>query len=427
MRYIRESSRVSTLWGAALVQQLRLWSGLVLFIYVMLHLANHALGLISLQAMEAGRAWSLLVWYSLLGTLLLYGALIIHIALALWSLCQRFHFRLPRWQLVQTLLGLFIPLLLASHIVGTRLAYEWFNTTASYTRIVLAFWELKPDLGLRQVLLLMIAWVHGCMGIHFWLRIKPWYARYIPILFSLALLWPVLALLGFTQAGREVSTLAQQSGWIQQTLQAANTPDPGEAALLERVRNLLLRGFVASIGLIGVARTLRYIQKTRRKMLRITYLNGKEVLVPAGLTVLEASRLGGIPHASVCGGRGRCSTCRIRVLRGLEFLPSCGTEELRVLKRIGAPPNIRLACQLRPTGDVLVVPLLPASVQASDGLLSSGYLAGQEQEIAVLFADLRGFTRLAEHKLPCDVVFFLNQYFEVIEFRGHHTEFFPLR
>src|SRR5262249_41690071 len=28
--------------------------------------------------------------------------------------------------------------------------------------------------------------------------------------------------------------------------------------------------------------------------------------------------------------------------------------------------------------------------------------------------DLRGFTRLAEHKLPYDVVFFLNRYFEAV-------------
>jgi adenylate cyclase len=34
--------------------------------------------------------------------------------------------------------------------------------------------------------------------------------------------------------------------------------------------------------------------------------------------------------------------------------------------------------------------------------------------IAVLFADLRGFTRLAERKLPYDVVFILNRYFEAV-------------
>ena len=75
---------------------------------------------------------------------------------------------------------------------------------------------------------------------------------------------------------------------------------------------------------------------------------------------------------------------------------------------------MRLACQLRPTHDLSVVPLLPARAQASDGFAQAGYLAGQEREVAVLFADLRGFTRISEHKLPYDVVFLLNRYFEVV-------------
>ena len=80
----------------------------------------------------------------------------------------------------------------------------------------------------------------------------------------------------------------------------------------------------------------------------------------------------------------------------------------------GAPPNVRLACQVRPWHDLSVVPLLPAEAQASDGFTQPGYLAGQEQEVTVLFADLRGFTAIAEDKLPYDVVFLLNRYFDVV-------------
>ena len=101
-------------------------------------------------------------------------------------------------------------------------------------------------------------------------------------------------------------------------------------------------------------------------------------------------------------------------MRGLERLPASSEAEQRVLRRVGAPPNVRLACQLRPTHDLSVVPLLPARAQASDGFAQAGYLAGQEREVAVLFADLRGFTRISEHKLPYDVVFLLNRYFEVV-------------
>jgi adenylate cyclase len=93
-------------------------------------------------------------------------------------------------------------------------------------------------------------------------------------------------------------------------------------------------------------------------------------------------------------------------------MPSAG--ERRVLQRIGAPPNVRLACQLRPTKDLSVTPLLPAGAQARDGFAQPAYLAGQELTIAVMFADLRSFTGISETKLPYDLVFLLNSYFEAV-------------
>ena len=96
------------------------------------------------------------------------------------------------------------------------------------------------------------------------------------------------------------------------------------------------------------------------------------------------------------------------------LLPAASAQELRVLQRVGAPPNVRLACQLRPPGDLAVTPLLSVTVGAAAAHAVSAARHGREREIAVLFADLRGFTRLAEHKLPYDVVFFLNRYFEAV-------------
>jgi adenylate cyclase len=130
--------------------------------------------------------------------------------------------------------------------------------------------------------------------------------------------------------------------------------------------------------------------------------------------VLEASRFARIAHASVCGGRGRCSTCRVRVVTDPSALPAPSPAEQKVLQRVGAPPNVRLACQLRPTADLSVVPLLPANAVARDGYAQPSYLAGQERTIAVLFADLRTFTGIAEQKLPYDLVFLLNSYFEAV-------------
>src|SRR5262249_9449509 len=94
--------------------------------------------------------------------------------------------------------------------------------------------------------------------------------------------------------------------------------------------------------------------------------------------------------------------------------PPPSDAESRVLRRVGVPADVRLACQLRPTSDLTVAPLLPATATAADGRpLGDGH-NGREQDVVVLFADLRRFTRLAEHRLPYDVVFFLNRYFEAV-------------
>ena len=145
--------------------------------------------------------------------------------------------------------------------------------------------------------------------------------------------------------------------------------------------------------------------------MRIGYPDGRFVEVTPGTSVLEASRLAGIPHASVCGGRGRCSTCRVRVRGEIHSIDPPGEDELRVLRRIGARPNVRLACQLRPRGAVEVTPLLPPFAHAADGRRRVDFAQGSEREIAILFADIRGFTALAEGRLPYDVVFVLNRYF----------------
>ena len=88
-------------------------------------------------------------------------------------------------------------------------------------------------------------------------------------------------------------------------------------------------------------------------MINLSYGNGRTVRVPKGLSVLEASLRNNVPHASVCGGRARCSTCRIRVIGDHAALPEPSQREAFVLARVGsADPSIRLACQLRPNSDL---------------------------------------------------------------------------
>jgi adenylate cyclase len=396
----------------AALRQLRLGAGLVLFAFVATHLLNHALGLVSLAAMEEGRRWFLRVWRNPVGTAALYGAVLTHGLLALWFIYERRTLRMPAWQAAQAALGLCLPVLLVGHVLGTRIAHVMFEAQDSYARVLLGLWHLAPAVGARQAVALSVVWIHGCMGIHFWLRFRPWYPRLVLLLFGGALLLPVLALLGFAEAGREVTRLAITTpGWIDATLNLNRAPGPAERATLAAIQRAFLHVYAGALLLVLIARGLR-AALARRRTIRVSYPDGRVVLVAPGFTVLEASRSGGIAHASVCGGRGRCSTCRVRIVRSGGRLPPPEPAEARVLARVSAPPNVRLACQLRPRADVAVIPVLPAH-QPPHTVVALEQRPGQEQEIAILFADLRGFTRMAEHKLPYDVVFILNRYFEV--------------
>lgn len=397
------------------IRRVRLGTGLVLFAFVTSHLANHSLGLLSLDAMERGREWFVLVWRSPVGTALLYLSLLTHLALAFWAIVARRSLRMGRWEWLQLGLGLAVPILLAGHIVGTRGAHELAGIEDSYTYELLVLWVWDPWKAALQVAGLVAAWVHGCIGLHYWLRLRAWYRPMTPALYALALLLPVFALLGFATAGREVATLAQNEAWLADAMARLNlTPETMSIdlePLMFAIWAVVGGGLAASL----LARKVRHWLSHRRDRVRLVYPGGRIVEVEPGLSVLEASREGGIPHASVCGGRGRCSTCRVRVGEGREGLLPPSADERHVLQRVGASPNVRLACQIRPpAGRIEVHPLLPATAGPRDAMSRPSYLAGTEKPIAVLFADLRGFTQFSEQKLPYDVVFVLNRYFHAM-------------
>src|SRR3989442_1142317 len=197
---------------------------------------------------------------------------------------------------------------------------------------------------------------------------------------------------------------------------APDRPHRGQSPRPRALRHqrLLRAGAARVLGHVSVAGRRGAGAGSRRgwRSVSLTCPGGRVVRVPIGFPVLEASRHAGLPHASVCGGRGRCSTCRVRIAGGLDALPPPSEAERRVLRRVGAAPDVRLACQLRPAHGVAVVPLLAARDALAAGLGQERQ--GVEQENVVVFADLRGITRMAEKRLPYDVVYLLNRYFEAV-------------
>jgi adenylate cyclase len=225
---------------------------------------------------------------------------------------------------------------------------------------------------------------------------------------------PVLALLGFYQGGRSVLALASDPAW-----KAANTAPwqvglPAQNAALHHWRQITNAVFAAMFLATLGARGVRAVRERRGGSVRITYPGGQVVRVPRGFSVLEASRTAGIPHASLCGGRARCSTCRVRVVASGGGVPPPSAGERVVLSRNNVQGAIRLACQLRPTADIAVVPLLPPSSPAIARRPPATAWPGEERFIVVLVADLRDSTRLAATRMPFDALFLIDRFLTAV-------------
>jgi len=324
----------------------------VLFAYLTAHLTNHALGLISVDVAEAGLRVAVAFWHSLPGTVLLYSAAGIHLTLAMVAVYERRTLRMPPSEALRVALGFGIPLLLIGHFTSTRFAFEAYGLRSDYARIVWALWTSDGE-G-RQLALLAPGWLHGCLGLNFAFGRRAFYRRIGPLLFGAALLLPVLAALGFLSMGRELALLGADRAWLDAHVSQMSAD---QRIGLEHIRDGLLVAYFSAIGLVLAARELRSLRERKGKAwITIRYPQGA-VQVPHGWSVLEASRHFGVPHRAACGGRARCSTCRVRIVDGASRSPPPEADEQHTLERVRASPDVRLACQWRPDTDIAVVPL----------------------------------------------------------------------
>jgi adenylate cyclase len=397
------------------VRWLRLAAGLIMLCYLTLHLSMHALGNVSFEAMQWGTRIHDLVWHSIPGTIILYGALAIHFTLALYALYARRSFRMGAGELVRLLLGFSILPLLFHHFTAGRYVYSAFDVTRHYDVVLTVYFSFVPFWGWRQVTVLLVAWAHGCLGVHYWLRARSSYHQFAPALLTFAILLPVLALLGIWQGTHQVLAQWQlHPDWLKMAVRDGHVRDPSVNGPSWNLEVQLYSIYVVLLALVFVARAVRWLVERRRGLINIVYPGGRAVRVPVGYAVLDASRRAGIPHAAVCGGRGRCTTCRIRVLRGTDTLPPPSTSEEAVLARLRAGPSVRLACQLRPRSDTAVLPLLPPDISASESRQRDSEVSDIERFVAIMFVDIRRSTALVEKRLPYDVVFLLNHFFDAV-------------
>jgi adenylate cyclase len=352
------------------------------------------------------------LWHSPPGQLLLYGSLITHAAIALLILFRRRHYYMPAWEAIQILLGLAIPYLLLVHIVNTRGTRILTGIDIDYTYEIANLW-VDPWTRFKQIALVLLVWGHFAVGLHFWWRLHSWYRRAFPAILVAFVLAPTAALLGFAEVGMTMTARARSDPQWMRAMKAHGVPaDPQRAKLRAALKDWVGPSWIGAVGLVFCIAQIRNWRE-RHARFKVTYPDAVTVEAPKGMSVLEVSRMTRRAHMSVCGGRARCTTCRVQIGSAAGELPKPNDLEAAALRRIGAPTNVRLACQLRPEVDLTVQPLLHPSIVAAT-YIETRQDFGDEREVTILFVDIRGSTSLAEARLPYDVVFLLNSLFAAL-------------
>jgi len=364
--------------GEALVRNVRLVSGLVLLTFVTCHLANLAIGLHSLAAMEAWRATLTSPWTRGAGLWLLASAGTVHLALGLYAVAARRSLVLSATDVAQLSLGLAIPPMLIAHVIALATANAVSPGFASnYGQIQAVYWSFAPVYAFLQLFVVVVVWMHGAIGLYSWLVLKPVWRRIgglvLPVLFAV----PILALLGFAQSGQEVlDKLANDPAWKAMILENVGKIAKVTRELAE-FQSRAIWGYAATV-LAAFAILAVRILRHRAKPLSVAYDGGARAGGRYGLSILEFSLLNDVPHAHVCSGRGRCGTCRVRVDAGADQLSAPAELERDTLARVDAGPGERLACQALVRGDGLqVTRLLPAFADASAARAPQDWVAEQ--------------------------------------------------
>ena len=378
-----------------MIRNLKLISGLILFLFIALHLSNLAFGVFSLQLVDEIRPVLMAPFSNLIGGNILIACMLLHTALGLYALYQRNTLRMSQYDAVQFASAVIIPPLLIPHVWGLIALRQLLDINPTYLDMFRAFWIDTPLDGLRQVLLVVAVWIHGCIGLFTWLRLYPWWSRASLFAYPLAVAIPVMALLGFVAGGNHILAQNQEGTGTEvispYTESAATYSDTyndtqygadyspqtvgenGSAVdaefqatieFINRIKWQLIIGYLILVALVLTAWWLRI--RSKRDQLEVHYADGNVVTSAVGPSLLEMSNMSDIPHANLCRGRGRCGTCRVEILYSENTLPEPGKIEQKTLGQKDTASNVRLACQLNPPAGVIKIRrLMPPDMKPS--------------------------------------------------------------
>ena len=408
--------------------KLKLWTGMFLMFYCVTHHMNHSLGIFGLTVVDYAREYFLLFWRNPVISFFLLFTLVIHIIFSLLRVIKMASFKgFQSHEWFQLITGILTVPLLAIHITTTGIAHRFYGVEDTYT-----FWT-SPGLDYFEIFffnfIMLFIWLHGYIGIKFWMKVNSNYQKYLRQADIFFLIIPLLSIVGQISIFRESDLKGFfDTEYKEKILKYSNPENIDLNVLLENTIIYFVLPYLLSIMVLFGYRFYYFKIKRRNNSIKVSYPDGGVSNIFPGMNILDASLEAGIPHAHVCGGRGRCSTCRIKIDQDLTQLEPPRQNERRILRSIGAPENIRLACQTYPKIDLNVSPLLSADANFQESYFEQKYTYGSDREICILFADLRAFTKMSEKKLPFDIVFILNQYFklmgQIIENNGGYLDKF---
>ena len=409
-------------------EKLKLWTGMFLMFYCVTHYLNHSIGIFGLDAVEYIRNIFLFFWRNPFMNFFLPSVAVIHIYLSLSRVIRLASFRgFKRHEWFQLIAGILTVPALALHVSGTKIAHVFYGINDTYTFLSSSIADYT-DIVIFNLLMLLV-WMHGYIGVKYWMKVNSKYQSYLNKMGMFFFLLPILSFVGVISMFRESNlNLLIDPKYKEKVFNSSNPENVDLDKLTEDTIMYFVIPYLFLIIILFTGRFIFFKIKRRNNSIQISYPEGIISKIFPGMSILEASIDAGIPHAHVCGGRGRCSTCRIRVDKGLDQLEPPRQKEKRVLRGIGAPENVRLACQAFPKIDLNVSPLLAHDANYKENASEQKYIHGSDREICIMFTDLRAFTKMSEKKLPYDVVFILNQYFklmgEIIENHGGYLDKF---
>jgi adenylate cyclase len=197
--------------------------------------------------------------------------------------------------------------------------------------------------------------------LHTLLRLRPWWPKAARFVYPLVFLVPILALLGFVEAGKEALSLLNGGDQVwAEGIAATAARFATISPKLLLIQDIFLGVYAAAVASAVMAFIVRS-RRQRRATALVEYVEGPTVRASLGLSILEVSRTNDLPHASACAGHARCATCRVRVVAGMQNLSPPQLLETERLNRCGLEADVRLACQALLIGpSVTVQRLVPA-------------------------------------------------------------------